>query len=77
MKSQTLRDYLILLALFLYIGLMGCAEPSPLEPEPYVPAEQCMTQFGQYYDCDGPVPAHPACLDSIPPCHIMPPVWKD
>ena len=64
MKSQTLRDYLILLALFLYIGLMGCAEPSPLEPEPYVPAEQCMTQFGQYYDCSGPIPILPPPSDA-------------
>jgi hypothetical protein len=64
MKSQTLRDYLILLALFLYIGLMGCAEPSPLEPEPYVPAEQCMTPTGQYYNCSGPIPILPPPSDA-------------
>jgi len=74
---RTATNVGLVVVFFLILALAGCAEPSPLEPVSYVPAEQCMTPFGQYYDCDGPVPAHPACLDSIPPCSIIPMIPKD
>jgi hypothetical protein len=70
--KRFLADLFLVFLGIAVIGLFGCAEPAPLEPDPTVPVEQCMTPFGQYYDCDGPVPPHPACLDSIPPCSIIP-----
>lgn len=66
--KRFLTDLFLVFLGIAVIGLFGCAEPAPLEPEPYVPVEGCNPAWSA---CPDSTPRAP-CLDRIPPCRIMP-----